>query len=193
MTSVRDETTTDDRSSRVSRAVAGVVVGFVGLALVALVVVVVGYHALVSGWARQHDTPAPVEVAGSTEATNAVGPGEGLDASNEAYRQRMGSAEGDAQAALALPDVQAALDPLATGGPVDRDDAYAALAAAGFTSVQVTPETSALGGEPQVGDSFGIGVSVPGGCVFGEVAPDAVTLEAGGPIADGGCLAMPGH
>ncbi|MBD8079635.1 DUF6993 domain-containing protein [Cellulosimicrobium arenosum] len=196
-----------DRAARVSRALAGVVIGFVGLALVGLIVVVIGYNVLVSGWADQYDSDGQVVVDGGSgdpaalgtdagEATDVVGQGSGpdegsgLDASNEAYRQRVGTPEGDAEAALALPEVQTALDPLAAGGPVDRDAVVAALVGAGFDGVQVTPEESPLGTRAT---SFGVGVAVPGGCVFGEVAPAGVTLEAGGPIADGGCLEMPTH
>ena len=64
-----------------------------------------------------------------------------------------------------------------------------ALAAAGFETVQVVGTTAS----GEVATTVGVGVAVPGGCVFGGVAPDAVTLEAGGPIADGGCLEMPAH
>lgn len=184
-----------DRSERVVRAVTGVVVGVVGLGLVVLVVAVVGYQVLVSGWAEQYDTstradtPAPA----STPSASADGTGfseEGLDLSNEAYRQRVGSPESHAQAALSVPDVQAALEPLASGEPVDQDDVVSALVAAGFEDVQVH------GGSVLTSDTsthVGVGVGVPGGCVYGAVGPDGVTLEAGGPIADGGCLEMPTH
>src|SRR5690606_41549757 len=66
----------------------------------------------------------------------------------------------------------------------------AALADAGFEDVQVTGPTTPLG-DPAT--TVGVGVAVPGGCVYGAVTPDAVTLDAGGPIADGGCLEMPTH
>jgi hypothetical protein len=38
------------------------------------------------------------------------------------------------------------------------------------------------------------GAAASGGCLTGLVAPDgAVTVETGGMIMDGGCLAMSGH
>ena len=190
-----------DRSERIGRAVTGVVVGVVGLGLVVLVVVLVGYQVLVSGWAEQYDTstqvgtsaeastPAPTP-SGRASADGSGVSAEGLDLSNEAYRERVGSSEGHAQAALSLPDVQAALEPLVSGGAVDQDDVVSALVAAGFENVQVH------GGSALTADTsthVGVGVGVPGGCVYGAVGPDGVTLEAGGPIADGGCLEMPGH
>ena len=180
-----------DGGSRIERAVTGVVVGVVGLALVGLIVGVVGYHLVVSGWAEPSAasaTPSPEPTA--TRAARDERPAEGLDSSNEAYRQRTGSAESDAQAALSLPDVQAALDPLATRAAITPDDVVAALAAAGFDTVQVSEGTVLATSEPT---TLAVGVGVPGGCVFGAVGPDGVTLEAGGPIADGGCLPMPGH
>jgi hypothetical protein len=184
-----------DGTSRLARGVVGVVVGLAIFAFVG----VVGFYAVVAfgmqQWADSYDSP---ERGGPTTAqaedTTAVGQetglDSGLDASNEAYRQRMGTPEHHAEAALSLPAVQAALDPLADGTPVDGDEVWAALAAAGFDeSVQVADRTA--GGE--VATVVGVGVGVPGGCVYGAVAPDAVTLEAGGPIADGGCLEMPSH
>lgn len=88
-----------------------------------------------------------------------------------------------------MPAVRAALDPVADGSAVDADEVATALAAAGFETVQVVGTTAS----GEVATTVGVGVAVPGGCVFGGVAPDAVTLEAGGPIADGGCLEMPAH
>lgn len=180
------------RAARVERAVAGVVVGVLGLALVGFVVAVIGYHAIIGGWAAQREAAAtPAPPASATESSGAGGRSvEGVDLSNEAYRQRVGSAEAHAEAARSLPEVQAALDPLATGDPVEHEDVVDALVDAGFESVQVSEGTAATDVGPT---TLGVGVGVPGGCVYGAVGPEGVTLEAGGPIADGGCLAMPAH
>jgi hypothetical protein len=177
-----------DGTSRLGRAVVGVVVGLVIFACVG----VVGYFLVVGvameRWAQSYDSSEP-EATATAEDTTAVGQETGLDASNEAYRQRTGTPESDAEAALAVPAVQAALDPVADGSAVDGDEVSAALVAAGFENVQVV-DRNAFGDVVPV---VGVGVAVPGGCVYGAVAPDAVTLDAGGPIADGGCLEMPSH
>ncbi|MGO1287296.1 MAG: DUF6993 domain-containing protein [Cellulosimicrobium funkei] len=175
-----------------TRAVVGVVVGIAIFAFVG----VVGYFAVVTvgmrSWADQRDASAERSVA-SAPASAPAGTGTGrettLDASNEAYRQRQGTPERDAEAARSVPAVRAALDPVADGSAVDADEVATALAAAGFETVQVVGTTAS----GEVATTVGVGVAVPGGCVFGGVAPDAVTLEAGGPIADGGCLEMPAH
>ncbi|MDF2806299.1 MAG: hypothetical protein K0S43_1245 [Cellulosimicrobium sp.] len=179
-----------DTTSRVTRAVVGVVVGIAIFAFVG----VVGFYVVVAvgmeRWADSYHTPARGgPVPEDTEVTTADGPESGLDASNEAYRQRTGTPESDAEAALSVPAVQAALEPLADGSAVTGDEVWDTLASAGFENVQVS-DTNASGDLVPV---VGVGVSVPGGCVYGAVAPDAVTLDAGGPIADGGCLEMPAH
>ncbi|WP_069385412.1 DUF6993 domain-containing protein [Cellulosimicrobium cellulans] len=203
----------DGETSSVPGRVARVVAWTLGLGVAALlgwfVLLVVG----VGAWSDAYDdatAPGPAvspsaTVTGACPETGTDDAGGGDPASgttcapydgeaamraNEAYRQRAGTPEGDALAAQSVPAVESALVPLVTGEPLDRDEVVAALRAAGFTDAAVTPETSPLG---LVATSFGVGVSVPGGCVFGGVAPDGVTLEAGGPIADGGCLAMPAH
>ncbi|WP_353706881.1 hypothetical protein ABRQ22_11900 [Cellulosimicrobium sp. ES-005] len=177
-----------DGTSRLGSAVVGVVVGLVIFACVG----VVGYSVFVGvtmkQWAGSYDSSQPEATVTADDAT-AVGQEAGLDASNEAYRQRTGTPEGDAEAALAMPAVQAALDPVADGSAVDGDEVSAALVAAGFENVQVV-DRNAFGDVVPV---VGVGVAVPGGCVYGAVAPDAVTLDSGGPIADGGCLEMPSH
>ncbi|MFF2623574.1 DUF6993 domain-containing protein [Oerskovia jenensis] len=183
--------------SRAATWVVRVVVGLVALVTVALVVALVGYVVLVDRWADAYDTSAgpdaPQDV--SSSLTGSTGPtpepeNQGLDSSNEAYRERRGTPESDAQAALSVPAVEAALTPLVTGETLRRDEVVAALTGAGFETFGVTPETT-VSGDPAT--SFGVGVSVPGGCVYGGIAPEGVALEAGGPIADGGCLEMPTH
>ena len=178
-------------TSRVTRAVVGVVVGIAIFACVG----VVGYVAVVAvgmrGWPDAYDPADPgTTVADPAGEPTGLGRETGLDASNEAYRQRSGTSEDDAEAARSVPAVQAALDPVADGSAVDGAEVVAALADAGFEDVQVTGPTTPLG-DPAT--TVGVGVAVPGGCVYGAVTPDAVTLDAGGPIADGGCLEMPTH
>jgi hypothetical protein len=179
-----------DGTSRLGRAVVGVVVGIAIFAFVG----VVGYFLFMSyamqQWADSYDSSA-TEVAATAqdEDTTAVGQESGLDASNEAYRQRMGTPEDHAEAARSVPAVQAALEPLADGSAVTGDEVWDTLVAAGYEHVQVSDKNASGDLVPVVG----VGVGVPGGCVYGAVAPDAVTLDAGGPIADGGCLEMPSH
>lgn len=177
-----------------ARWVARVAVGFGALVVAALVVAGVGYVVLMDRWADAYDSssataPSPVGTT-SSSATASELDGEGLDPSNEAYRERRGTPAGDAEAALWIPAVEAALTPLVTGEPLRRDAVVSALTGAGFETFGVTPETTASG-DPAT--TFGVGVGVPGGCVYGGVAPEGVSLEAGGPIADGGCLEMPSH
>ncbi|NEB06762.1 hypothetical protein, partial [Streptomyces sp. SID13726] len=108
---------TRDGTSRLGSAVVGVVVGLVIFACVG----VVGYFLFVGvameRWADSYN-PSDPEVTVTAEDTTAVGQETGLDASNEAYRQRAGTPEDDAEAALAVPAVQAALDPVADGSAV---------------------------------------------------------------------------
>ena len=111
-----------DTTSPVTRAVVGVVVGIAIFAFVG----VVGYFAVVTvgmrSWADQRDASAERSVA-SAPASAPAGTGTGrettLDASNEAYRQRQGTPERDAEAARSVPAVRAALDPVAAGSAVD--------------------------------------------------------------------------
>ncbi|MFE4464489.1 DUF6993 domain-containing protein [Oerskovia sp. NPDC056781] len=177
--------------SRAATWVVRVVVGLAALVTVALVVAVVGYVVLVNRWADAYDVSpeVPPAVTGPTDPTPEP-ENQGLDSSNEAYRERRGTPASDAEAALSVPAVEAALTPLVTGDPLRHDDVVAALTGAGFETFGVTPGTTPSG-DPAT--SFGVGVSVPGGCVYGGVTPEGVILEAGGPIADGGCLEMPTH
>ena len=58
------------------------------------------------------------------------------------------------------------------------------FAAAGLAGVQT------LGDERAVA----FGAAAPeGGCIFGEVSADTLTVEIGGVIMDGGCLPAIGH
>lgn len=191
---LHDDATPVGRSRAATWAVRAVV-GLVTLVSITLVLAVVGFFVMLNSWPDAFDvSPDERRAQATASAAESVAPKtdglDGLDGSNEAYRERHGSPEGDAQAALSIPAVEAALSPLATGEPLRRDAVVAALSAAGFDSFDVTPETTTWG-DPAT--TFGVGVSVPGGCVVGGVAPDGVRLGAGGPIADGGCLEMPTH
>ncbi len=66
-----------------------------------------------------------------------------------------------------MPAVRAALDPVADGSAVDADEVATALAAAGFETVQVVGTTAS----GEVATTVGVGVAVPGGCVFGASRP----------------------
>ncbi len=133
--------------------------------------------------------PAPVD--GSSPTGCVPYDPEALMRSNDAYRQRSSTPEDAALAARSLPTVEAALAPLAgSGRSFSSQDVVDAVAAAGFSTVQTTGDTDVWGEDAT---AFGVGVSVPGGCVFGDVRPGRLELESGGPIADGGCLEMPSH
>lgn len=72
------------------------------------------------------------------------------------------------------------LEELREGGLVDRSAVQSALADAGLAGAQVREDDGAIL----------IGVMTPsGGCVFGEVTADTVSVEVGGLIQDGRCLA----
>lgn len=188
---LHDDATPVGRSRAATWAVRAVV-GLATLVSITLVLAVVGFFVVLNSWPDAFDvSPDERRAQATASAAESVTPQtDGLDGSNEAYRERHGSPEGDARAALSIPAVEAALSPLATGEPLRRDAVVAALSAAGFDSFDVTPETTTWG-DPAT--TFGVGVSVPGGCVVGGIAPDGVRLGAGGPIADGGCLEMPTH
>lgn len=109
-------------------------------------------------------------------------------ASNETYRERMAQPEAGRIAGEALLEpVTTALTGLRSSGAALTDDAVrAALAAAGVAEehIQTTGSEGAI--------AFGAAVA-GGGCIFGGVTAEAATVEVGGYIMDGGCLAMVGH
>ena len=101
-------------------------------------------------------------------------------AQNDTYRQRMDiSDETRAAAEEAIEKVQPALDALRTSGDISTDAVVAVMTDAGLMSTQT------VGGRRGV--AFGV-VGPKGGCIFGEVSADALIIEAGGYIMDGGCL-----
>lgn len=102
-------------------------------------------------------------------------------AQNDLYRERM-EVDADTQAAgdELVPPVTAALEDLRASGVPLSDGAVAeALASAGVAAV---PQTRAAAGDVL------FGVAVGGGCLYGAVTPEAVSVDVGGFIMDGGCL-----
>lgn len=101
-------------------------------------------------------------------------------AQNDRYRDRMEiSAEAAAAAESLAAPLRADLESLRTSGAVSVDAVTQAIAAAGLELPQVREDH---------GDVL-FGVDGPdGGCLFGAVTADAVSVEVGGYIMDGGCL-----
>lgn len=101
-------------------------------------------------------------------------------AQNDRYRDRMEiSAEAAAVAESLAAPLRADLESLRTSGAVSVDAVEQAITDGGLE-------------HPQVRDDHGdvlFGVGGPeGGCVFGAMTVDAVSVEVGGYIMDGGCL-----
>lgn len=108
---------------------------------------------------------------------------------NEAYRQRVElSKDLQAKAGTHLVGIKSALEGALKTGPVDRPSAVRVLTPLGYdaSSVQAYGRSNVPGG-------FAIGVATDAGCVFGGIRGEAVVLETGGGIADGGCLPAQGH
>lgn len=101
-------------------------------------------------------------------------------AQNDAYRERMDiSDEARVAAERAIEDVRPALEALRAAGGLSTEAVAAALADVGLPGAQTVGDERAV--------AYGVAAS-EGGCIFGEVSADAVTVEAGGYIMDGGCL-----
>lgn len=98
---------------------------------------------------------------------------------NDAYRERMGTGDEAADETFVSP-VEQRLEELRAGGLVDGSAVQSALADAGLAGAQVREDYGAI--------LFGA-MTPSGGCVFGEVSADSVSVEVGGLIQDGGCLA----
>ena len=106
-------------------------------------------------------------------------------AENERYRERIELDEAaTSENTRAAGPVLAALEALRTGGEVTVDGVERTLEEAGLSDVQV------LGSDGRV--AFGA-KGPAGGCLFGGATTDVVTVEVGGYIRDGGCLANEGH
>lgn len=106
-------------------------------------------------------------------------------AQNDRYRDRVDLSEAS-RAAAEQPanDIRTALEALRTSGELSVDAVEAAISDAGLAGIQT------LGDERAVA----FGVAAPeGGCIFGEVSAEVLTVEIGGIILDGGCLPAVGH
>ncbi len=99
---------------------------------------------------------------------------------NDRYRDRMGIDGATHEASAAVVDaLRVDLEGLRTAGTFTVGTVRAALTDAGLPDAQVRED---------YGDVlFGVG-GVDGGCVFGEVTEEGVTVDIGGYILDGGCL-----
>ncbi len=106
-------------------------------------------------------------------------------AQNERYRDRVDlSDESRAAAEQPAESVRTGLETLRTSGDLSVDAVEEVFAAAGLSDVQT------LGDERAVA----FGAAAPeGGCIFGEVSAETLTVEIGGVIMDGGCLPAVGH
>jgi hypothetical protein len=103
-------------------------------------------------------------------------------AQNDRHRERTDlDQNGRAEAERAAVPVTTALEALRADGALTGESVEQAIRGAGLTSVQVR-------------DDYGrylFGATAPaGGCVFGEISTDTLSVEVGGFILDGGCLAM---
>lgn len=101
-------------------------------------------------------------------------------AQNERFRERTEMpAESRAAAEAAIVTLRPALEKLRTAGAVSPDSVQAALEDAGLDGIQL------------IGDERGTEFSAngpEGGCIFGVVSDEPLTVEAGGHVLDGGCF-----
>jgi type IV pilus biogenesis protein CpaD/CtpE len=106
-------------------------------------------------------------------------------AQNERYRDRVElSAESQAAAEAPAESVRVGLETLRTSGGLSIDAVEEVFADAGIAAVQTIGDERAVA----------FGAAAPeGGCIFGEVSADLLTVEIGGVIMDGGCLPAVGH
>lgn len=108
-----------------------------------------------------------------------------LHAMNMHYADRLDFVGDPAEAAITVGVVRELLAPfVGTSTQPSAEDVAAALD--GLESVQTS--TNAVGA---AGTAFA--VAVDGGCVFGAVLQGELTVELGGFVNDGGCLASYGH
>lgn len=106
-------------------------------------------------------------------------PQESMDL-NEQYRDRMDIDEATREASTGPAEtVRADLEELRAAGGVTVEQVQDVLIAAGLADAFVRED---------YGDVL-FGVNGPkGGCIFGEVSAEAVVVDVGGYILDGGCL-----
>jgi len=106
-------------------------------------------------------------------------------AQNERYRDRVELSDESRDAAeKPAADVRAALEALRTSGGISVDAVEEAFVAQGLIDIQTIGDERAVA----------FGAAAPeGGCIYGEVSADMVSVEIGGVIMDGGCLPAVGH
>lgn len=155
------------------------------LGILAIAIVLSGCAARMPATAESTPTPTPTAACPQVEGVElppecAPYDPEQAMAQNEVYRERMELSE-EASAAM-----EGKVEPLHTS--------LEELRASGtFTEETVTQAITDAGLEhPQIREAYGdvlFGVAGPeGGCLFGAVTPEAVSVELGGYIMDGGCL-----
>ena len=113
-------------------------------------------------------------------------------AQNERYRDRRElSDEQLAQSVAVVAAASIALEPFTLPDATVTETAVVdALVDAGFPRETI----QTLVAERTDGTAVAFGVAADfGGCVFGEVSARGLSIDAGGYILDGGCLAMTGH
>jgi len=140
-----------------------------------------------TGGAESPADPIPTPTIACPQTDDAVLPPECAPydpdhamAQNDRYRERMDLSD-DAVAAAAQPvsALRAQLETLRTQGDISTQAVEGALREVGLLDPVVRGDQGVV--------EFGA-TAPEGGCVFGEVRPDAVSVEAGGYIMDGGCL-----
>jgi hypothetical protein len=109
-------------------------------------------------------------------------------ADNQRWRDRVEiSADSQAAGESYVEAVTQGLSDLQDSGTVTADGVRQVFLDQGFDERSI----AVLGDDGNIG--FGVTVSVPTGtgfaaCLFGEVGPDGVSVDVGGPTMDGGCL-----
>ncbi|MCP1428275.1 uncharacterized protein YceK [Microbacterium foliorum] len=106
-------------------------------------------------------------------------------AQNDRYRDRVDLSEASRAAAeRPATDIRTALKALRASGDLSVDAVEDAISDAGLSDIQIIGDERAVA----------FGVAAPeGGCIFGEVSADVLSVEVGGIIMDGGCLPAVGH
>lgn len=113
-------------------------------------------------------------------------------ADNQRWRDRVEiSADARAAGESYVEAVTQGLSDLQDAGTIGADSVRQVFLDEGFDEKSI----AVIGDDGYIG--FGVAVSPPEGagfaaCLFGEVGPDGVSVEVGGPIMDGGCLEGPG-
>ncbi|MFJ4172441.1 hypothetical protein [Microbacterium sp. NPDC089696] len=103
-------------------------------------------------------------------------------AQNDRYRDRMDMPEGSQAAAdEAAALLRTSLESIRTSTAISVDAVEEAARGAGLSDITARGDAR----------SVEFGAAAPeGGCVFGQISADAVAVEVGGYIMDGGCLPM---